>query len=60
MKHTLQQAIAATDLELCSLHDFWKKYDIYKAEQNLTAAAWNVQNTAMNGVWKKTMPKICE
>ncbi|XP_014789558.1 tigger transposable element-derived protein 1-like [Octopus bimaculoides] len=54
MKCTLQQAIAATDFdESITLHDFWKRYDICKAVQNI-ALAWNgVQSTAMNGVWKK-------
>ncbi|XP_036364351.1 tigger transposable element-derived protein 1-like [Octopus sinensis] len=59
MKHTLRQAIAATDLdESITLREFWKRYDIYKAVQNI-AAAWNdVQSTAMNGVWKKLCPQF--
>ena len=37
---------------------FGRKYDIYKAVQNI-AVAWNdVQNTPMNGVWKKLYLKF--
>ncbi|XP_029641224.1 tigger transposable element-derived protein 1-like [Octopus sinensis] len=59
MKRTLRQAIVATDFdESITLRDFWKRYDIYKAVQNI-AVAWNdVQNTAMNGVWKKLCPQF--
>ncbi|XP_029646287.1 tigger transposable element-derived protein 1-like [Octopus sinensis] len=54
MKHTLQQVIAATDLdESITLQDFWKSYDIYKAVKNI-AVTWNdVRSTAMNGVSNK-------
>ncbi|XP_014775632.1 tigger transposable element-derived protein 1-like [Octopus bimaculoides] len=59
MKHTLWQAIAVTGFdESITLHDFWKRYDIYKAVQNI-AAAWNdVQSTAIDGVWKKLCPQF--
>lgn len=63
LRRTFRQALKATEGEnAVTLKEFWKKFNIYQAVQNIGASWSEVKESNMNGAWKKLCPNFfnCE
>ncbi|XP_069840890.1 tigger transposable element-derived protein 1-like [Dendropsophus ebraccatus] len=58
-RRVIGNALQATEKNKdLTLKDFWKKYNILDAVQNIADSWDEVKQTSMNGVWKKLCPQF--
>ncbi|XP_069823956.1 tigger transposable element-derived protein 1-like [Dendropsophus ebraccatus] len=59
LRRVIGNALQATEKNKdLTLKDFWKKYNILDAVQNIADSWDEVKQTSMNGVWKKLCPQF--
>lgn len=52
---TFSKAVAATENDEVTLHDFWKAYNILHCIKNIASAWEGVTEKCMQGIWKKCL-----